>query len=432
MNAVHRLRRTLPLALLLTATALCPAGVARASLPAAPQTGKAPSSPAEKAVYEVYKRIAAADVLVAAGKYADAIAPLDKALLDLVDVIKRNPGARDYAILVGPNELLASRALNLDIREIEQPGATQIVAVRLAELNEKLLRQMARIQGKDPDTNDDFILDNAIGVINSVNPPVPDADAPILEARLKLAVAQLDGVLSRSPKLKGERVRGITGSDALRDGRAKLAKIGGQAADSRVAFAAAMPDELKVVFEVFNNECERIQKGLTTGDGYIEDSRFEKYLVDPSKFLSQTEAHFRDAYSRAGKKMPADALKPFQDRLAALRKTAEENAARFRFPTNTASDPVAEAAVKGQLTRNIAGLKVLKIATADRAWQIRKNDVGIPESRFKSGHVLYQMPGEKFARCSVFIYSEEYSGGGQYAKADGASSYPGTRWQVAQ
>jgi hypothetical protein len=399
------------------------------TVPAAPALAAvAAAGPAEKAVGEVYQDALKADVLFGQGKYDEAAKGFDAALLKLINASKRYPDVANVEIKVGSKDLLTARALDIDIREVQKPGQATLMGSRFAELLEKMLRQALQVSGQDPGQNDDSILDWTVGAVQQIDPPVPDDQAANAAVRLKLAVAKLEGLFGRAPKLKKERVRGMTGQEALDAAKDRLAKVSAQAAEAAPALAAELPGSLKLSQETFFTEVDRAIAAAKK-EGFIDDTKFDRYVADPSKFLQQQEQYYRREYEQAGKQMPANALDPVKAKIAELQKACEAAATRFSFPTNLVAAPAITNSVKNQLTRNIPGTKVLKIGLTPGGWSINKNEFGVPESRYQSGYVLYQFPGEKYARCSIFNYREDYAGGGRYNPGDGASSYAGTRWQ---
>jgi hypothetical protein len=391
--------------------------------------GKAPATDGEKEAYAIYQRTLEADRLFGESKYAEAQPIYADGLKRLVDTVKRDPNVRYYEFTVKPRELPIARSLDLDVEEITKLGTVSMTVLRFAEVLEGMQSHALQVLGKDPNWDDALILDRAVGVVLGINPPVPDAQALPATVRLRLAIDKLEALFKRNSKLKSEQLRGTRADAALADAKAKITQLSAQADGAKDKLAATPPDAVKLTLEVEMNNLARVEEALNAA-GFLDDMRFERHIASPDKWLAKLAATIKQAYDAEGKTMPADVLKPVQDRTAALRKLAISKAATWKWPAVT-PNPAITNKVKAQLTKNIPGLKVLKIGMQDAGWEINKNDVGIPEDRYVMGFVLYQMPGESLPRCSSFIYREQYAGGGTYTPAKGASSYPGTRWQKA-
>jgi hypothetical protein len=404
--------------------------IALAASAMATAQGKAPATEGEKAVYAVYQRSLEADRLFGQSKYAEAQPIYAESLKRLLDAVKREPDTRYYEIPVKPTEMPIARALDLDVDEITKPGSVSMTVVRFAEVMEAMESHALQVMGKDPNWEDSLILDRAVGQVLEVDPPVPDDMVVPSIVRLRLAVDKLEALFRRNSKLKEQRLRETSAGAALEDGKSKLAALAPLADAAKSRVAATMPMSVKLMIDTELTNIGHAEEGLG-GNGFIDDMRFERYVVAPEKSIAEMTEKIRAAYAAEGKTMPADAMKPISDRLTALRKQAIQKAGSWKWPADLKPDPKITARVKAQLTKNVPGVKVLKIGMRETAWSINKNDVGIPEDRYRSGLVLYVMPGESLPRCSVFIYREQYAGGGTYTPADGASSYPGTRWQKA-
>lgn len=388
-------------------------------------------TPAEKEVYAIYQASLKGDELIGAGKYAEAEPILLDSYNKLLKLLQSNGSARSITIPVGPRELRVARWLNLDFREIESFGKTEIQADRFLELLGKLTQQAWRVLGKDADSPDESTLNFAYQFgIRSIRLPVEDRSAEPFAIRLRHLVALVEGVLSRNPKLRSEEVeRGVTAERALASAKETLVKLEAQAKATASDVAAALPSDAARALEVTMNELNRMEESIRK-NGFVEDLKFERILVNPTKYLSDLQALVEKSYADEGRTAPAEVVKPVADKVAALRALAEQRAGSFGWP-GKAQNPSVQVVVKAQLEKNLKGVKVLKLGMEDNSWEIETNDLDIPISRYLLGYVLYQMPGEKFARLSTFIYREKYAGGGKYTKANGASSYPSTRWQKA-
>lgn len=403
---------------------------ATAAALAAPAAGETPKTAGEKKAYQIYQKSVRGDDYLAAGKFGDAAVLFATNLDALMALTEEDGEVEGFELEVGAAELQTVRALKLGYDEIEDGGKALIRVDRFAELLEELAFQAQLASKGNPDYSDGQIADEAIRVIKELTPPIAPAETPSAQARLSLAVAKLDGAIKRTPSIATKGINGTTGAAALKQGRDTLAAVSGQAKRETAKSAAAAPQGARIALDLSLEQLGKIEADLNK-DGFVADGDFEDWIVDPSDKLKTIGGTIRKAYDQEGKAMPADATKPLSDKAAELKALALRKAGGFSFPSGLVPDADIEGRVKGQLVRNVAGVKVLRIGMEGNAWGINKNALGIPESRYRYGYALYQMPGEQFPRCSRFSYRETYDGV-SYAKADGASAYSATRWQSAK
>jgi hypothetical protein len=72
-----------------------------------------------------------------------------------------------------------------------------------------------------------------------------------------------------------------------------------------------------------------------------------------------------------------------------------------------------EELMMGEMTSN---LKVHKIGIASKTWKIQKNDLDIPQKRFKTGYLWIKNPADDHPYCKLCQVSviQDYNGGGTY------------------
>lgn len=388
-----------------------------------------PRTPGQKQAQEIYQKSLKAEALLAKGQYvetATTLAPLHEALAELVDA---DEDAAEYLISIQPGALPTMRLLGLDYTELEGTGATEIRADRYVEVLADVARMTRRVAETDDFTTDSQIAADAITVVREAKKSSRAADLSSLAVRLRLAVAQLQGVLARNPGLATKTINEANPAMSLQEGRTALASIEKKASAAQASAATAMPEAARFVLDNRLEVLNDLQKGLEA-DGFVSDVDFTRWVVDPRAALADLRATMKKAYDEQGRAMPADATQPAVARAEALGALARKRAPSFTFPSGLVADAGIAATVTTQLQRNIQGVKVLKVAMKGTEWGINRNDLGLIESRYRYGYALYQMPGESWARCSAFSYREAYDGKG-YQKSDGVA-YSATRWQSAQ
>lgn len=389
----------------------------------------APRTPGQKQVQEIYQKSLKADGLLAKAQYvetASVLVPLHEALAELVDADEE---AAEYLISIRPGDLPTVRLLGLDYTELEGTGASEIRADRYVDVLADVARMTRRVVETDDFTTDSQIAADAITVVREAKKSSKPADLPSLAVRLRLAVAQLQGVLMRNPGLATKTINEANPAAALQEGKAALASIEKKASAAQASAATAMPEAARFVLDNRLGVLSDLQKHLEA-DGFVADTDFTRWVVDPQAALVELRTTMKKAYDDQGRPMPADAAQPAVDRAAALRALALKKADSFTFPSGLVADAGITATVTGQLQKNVKGVKVLRVAMKGSEWGINRNDLGLIESRYRYGYALYQMPGETWARCSSFSYREAYDGKG-YQKADGVA-YTATRWQRPQ
>lgn len=381
----------------------------------------------EKQVLAVYAQAVQGDKMMEAGRYAEAAQAFETIYEDLSSLVEDETAS--FLISVQPKDLKITRLLGLGFSELEVTGNTEIRADRFLDVVERVMRLNQHVVSDDDYATNSQIAGQAIGVVREAGGTVPPDQAPSLAARLRLALAQLQGVVKRAPEVANRSINGSTATRALSEGKALLGKLDQKAAATVAAAASAMPERAKFALDMTLEQLGKMQNAVDA-DGFLADDDFTDWIEAPSNKLKTIRATMKEAYDQEGKAMPDDATKPLVDQAASLRESALKRAASLTFPSGLVSDPTIEASVRGQLVKNLKGVKVLKVAMKGKEWTIARNDLGVIESRYRYGYVLYQLPGEAFARCSLFSYREQYAGGGSYAKADGASAYSATRWQL--
>jgi hypothetical protein len=131
--------------------------------------------------------------------------------------------------------------------------------------------------------------------------------------------------------------------------------------------------------------------------------------------------------------MPADKLKPIENKIAELKSTIDKNAPRWRFPTGKPHNAAIEARAKNGVKAKFPGATIVKTALDGPDWMIEKNDLGIPRYRHREVLVLAKIPGQKWPWLISGYFEQDYSGGGTYDSGGRfAPPYAGVRIQAGQ
>lgn len=78
-------------------------------------------------------------------------------------------------------------------------------------------------------------------------------------------------------------------------------------------------------------------------------------------------------------------------------------------------NPVEERMIRAKLP-NISSLQIYKIGLQHANWQIDKNDFGIPNGRYKNGHIWARNTNDDHPYCHIYyvVVEQDYAGGGTY------------------
>lgn len=149
------------------------------------------------------------------------------------------------------------------------------------------------------------------------------------------------------------------------------------------------------------------------------DPNTKRYLVSASTYdylLFAVSPRARDEWLKGAN---AEEFKPNLDPvLDALAAAAAKklpiyipHASLFAF-----HNPLEERMMKGEMG-SLAALKIHQLGLADSAWQISKNEIGIPTARFKRGYAWVRVPTEDHPYCRLYEVNiiQDYAGGGTYA-----------------
>lgn len=110
-----------------------------------------------------------------------------------------------------------------------------------------------------------------------------------------------------------------------------------------------------------------------------------------------------------------------QPALDALAVAARKTLPSYTGPAGyTLGTPAEKNALLGAIN-DIAKAKVLKVGIKEANWLIEKNDLGIPNARFKHGVIWAQYPNSDDGFCRIFWVNlvQDYAGGGTYGASHG-------------
>ena len=172
-------------------------------------------------------------------------------------------------------------------------------------------------------------------------------------------------------------------------------------------------------------DLQDVAKTPEKNDGYLMNWVVTA-VSDPDGVKTALTAEAKPWFAIVGKEMPDGFFGPVdrlvQDALAAIDRTS----ATWPYPADKFHDARIEGVVQHQMA---AGVKVVRTSLAAGAWTIDKNALGVVLDRYRTGHILFQMPKLKWCSLREFTYLESHTGGGTFAPAASATLSEAVRFQ---
>lgn len=151
-------------------------------------------------------------------------------------------------------------------------------------------------------------------------------------------------------------------------------------------------------------------------------------LVNPADFLTKLDVArdrwFTEIGLTAPKERKSDSLKA---RIAELQKLVDQVAPQVPKPTPGPHDAKIEAGAGKTLKGIFPGAKVNLAVMDSPDWTVRKNSLGIPLERYRSGQMVFSVPGSKWCQQRAFSYAETWVGNG-FAPSSTVDVLPMTRF----
>jgi hypothetical protein len=265
--------------------------------------------------------------------------------------------------------------------------------------------------------------------VKSLELPVPDDEWRNVVLWSRRAQLVLEHALQKYPAWKNDQNH--TGDAALADIKAKLAE--GEPEYARVTadfkkaepagFAAAVAEEVATL----NKAIAGVKH-----NGWVDWVMARDLYITKDYFAARRPGLIA-LYTKEGKTMPADRLKPIDDKIAELKKTIDQNAPRWRFPTGKPHSAAIEQRAKNAVKAKYPGSTILKTALEGTDWWIAKTDLGLPRYRAMNVLVLVKIPGQRWPWLIIGSYAQNYAGAGTYDSGGSfAPPYDDVRIQAGQ
>ena len=400
---------------------------------------KPPKTESEKAVYQVYRQSLEADRLFGNGKYAEAAALYQTNMAALKQAFRRDPAGEGYLIPVAKPDLAAAR------KYLEKPSDyirnNGVSALAYSGLMELMLKHALQITGgKGPEGvfvgTDEDIIQRAYRDVTELNLPVPDDQWSRVVARLEMDAAKIEGVIKRHPDYQTELIDhstwpDVTGAKAAAEAKQKLAQARPELEKASAKLQTMLPELVQHDLDMTLEDIDKMIAQTRSGE-FIPAREADQMIGNRAQYLKALSNRLQMSMKGTDRSLPPNVLDQVVAKINELQAAIDAQAPHNSFPATQGHDATLEAGVRSQLARNMPQAKILRTAMTDAAWEVFKNNIGIPTHRSKAGLVLYKLPGEKWARLYRVVFIEQYAGGGTYAKADGGSQYSSVRWQKVE
>ena len=269
------------------------------------------------------------------------------------------------------------------------------------------------------------------GPVSQFKLPVPDEDWQDVVFWSRRALPIMEFALVKFPAWKTEGTSwsrnnanlNMTGNEALADVKAKLAEAEPEYAKLLSDFKSAAPERVKDWLDIKIEDIDKAIAG-TKDDGWVPWTLARDIYITKD-YIAMNRKAVAPMYAAEGKSMPADAMKPLEDKVAALKAEMDRGAARWKFPAGKPKNATFEAKVAAGVKSRIPGAVVLKTALNTSDWSIAKNDLGIPRYRTRHVLVLVKVPGQARPWLVMGNFDQTYSGGGTY---NAGGSFTGISW----
>jgi hypothetical protein len=265
------------------------------------------------------------------------------------------------------------------------------------------------------------VMESLFGPVSRFTLPVPDREWGEVVFCSRRALLVMEYALEKYPQWKtGTHEWGKvgdsfqhTGNAALADVKAKLAEAEPEYAkivsDAKNAAPSGAKDWIGYKVDDINNAIAGVKK-----NGYMQWGLARDIFITKD-YVSGIRKSVASMYEKDGKSMPADALKPLEDKIAELKSAIDQGASRWKFPSGNAHNPTIEAKVAASLKSRFPGATVLKTALDSSEWIITKNELDIPRYRSLGVLALVKIPGQSQPWQIFGYYRQTYTGGGTYS-----------------
>ncbi|HMT09090.1 MAG TPA: hypothetical protein PKA82_13880 [Pyrinomonadaceae bacterium] len=165
------------------------------------------------------------------------------------------------------------------------------------------------------------------------------------------------------------------------------------------------------------NKCSALDANLGFTNNALRDALANSFHVisdDLQKLLFSTDAWKADMAAFL-KCSPSDFPSNWMDRISEryneLKAVADNDGKTRTWKDRPFQRAVEQNLVKSKYTAKYPGVKILKIGSNYKDWNVFKNSLGIPTNRYVRGEVLLQIPGRPYCQAQEWVVKQQYKGG---------------------
>jgi len=195
------------------------------------------------------------------------------------------------------------------------------------------------------------------------------------------------------------------------------------AEDREKVVKAYLSDKVGAVGRNKAQELDKHRANMSTLLGYALPADF----TDREKAHAEVAKEFAPLFAVVGMTMPDNsAFAAYDTALDALIAEEKKQAGEWGWGA-TFHDPTIEAKARSWMSDLDPKAQVISMGLTDAAWEVNKNDLGIPEGRYRRGLIMYRKPGVDVCVVAKFSFEQSYVGGGRY---NAMSNTSGMTYQV--
>lgn len=400
------------------------------------------------------------DALFTQKKWGEAADTYNAAVQSIVRAVKRDPNVDGDGTLVKqtdfPSAFIYGYVDSQANSQNVQPGgnALTLESTYLIRVINEMWYDAAILAGRrvvpeqfgDEGLTKEISDESAMGLFEKAAEAIHKVDLPVRDDQLlgtvktlKRALMKLDALKADNPKLSGTKDRHFSADgnaemapeEAAKIGHAKLKEVAPELEQVAADFAKADPvglaDSISRDVQALNEIIADVKR-----EGYMGWTVMRELYVTKDYMSDRRKMYLTEFYAKEAKTMPANKLKPIEDKVKELKNAVESNAPRWSFPPGKTHNAAIESHVATIIKNSVPGATIVKNALGTPSWNIDKDeDTGLPKSRTRSVLTLLKKPGEKWAWLVIGFYSQDYAGGGTYNDG-GSYSFNSVRFQMAR
>lgn len=186
------------------------------------------------------------------------------------------------------------------------------------------------------------------------------------------------------------------------------------AEDREKIVKAYLSDKVGALVRTKAKQLDKDRGNMSTLAGFALPADFD----DREKAHAALAKELSPMLALVGMTMPDNSVfAAFDASLDALLAEAKKQAGAWGWGA-TLHDPVIEAKARSWVSNLDPKAQIINMGLTDAAWQVNKNNLGIPTGRYRRGLVMYRKPGVEPCVVAKFSFEQNYVGGRYDAMAN--------------